>query len=152
MFNLAEIKNVSRPTKKIQRVGRGMGSGRGQTSCRGSQGDGARSGYRRRYGYEGGQVALYRKLPIRGFTRGRFMDIDFSIDLAKIEKYFNDGETVSRVTLREKKLMPRKAKGILKILSPGKLTRKVKIEADAFSAAAKVKLEALSIPFTVVSK
>ncbi len=73
MYNLSQLKNTSRPKKKVQRIGRGIGSKRGATSGRGGKGDSARQGYRKRFGYEGGQVPLYRKLPIRGFTRGRFV-------------------------------------------------------------------------------
>lgn len=150
MITLSQLKNTSRPKKKIQRVGRGIGSKRGKTSARGSKGDGSRRGYDRRYGYEGGQVPLYRKLPVRGFTRGRFEKPSKAITLAKIEAAYVDGELVNRVTLREKGLIPRRLPGGIKILATGELTKKVKIEAHAFTAAARQKLEDNSISFQVI--
>src|SRR3989338_2798940 len=105
MLNLSNLRNTSRPKKKIQRVGRGIGSKRGKTSGRGGKGDSARQGYCKRHGYEGGQVPLYRKLPIRGFSRGTFEKASASISLTTLERNFQDGETVNLVTLREKKLI-----------------------------------------------
>ena len=108
MINLSQLKNTSRPKKKIQRVGRGIGSKRGATSGRGTKGDGSRRGYSRRYGYEGGQVPLYRKLPVRGFTRGRFdKTVHRRSRWPSIERNFSDGETVNVETLRQKGLIPR---------------------------------------------
>jgi large subunit ribosomal protein L15 len=150
MITLSVLKNSSRPKKKIQRVGRGIGSKRGATSGRGTKGDGSRRGYSRRYGYEGGQVPLYRKLPVRGFTRGRFDKASQEVTLAQIEKYFADGETVNFETMRQKGLIARTLPGGVKILANGELTKKVHIEAHAFSAAARQKLEAKSISFKVV--
>jgi len=150
MVNLSQLKNTSRPKKKIQRVGRGIGSKRGATSGRGTKGDGSRRGYSRRYGYEGGQVPLYRKLPVRGFTRGRFAKPVFAISFATIERNFSDGETVSVETLLHKGLIPRRLPGGVKVLATGELTKKVKIEAHGYSASAREKLEARSIPFKVI--
>ena len=91
MTDLSTLKDTSRPRKKVQRVGRGIGSKRGATSGRGGKGDSARQGYRKRFGYEGGQVPLYRKLPIRGFTRGRFVKASQAIGLSLIEAHYEDG-------------------------------------------------------------
>jgi large subunit ribosomal protein L15 len=151
MVNLSELKNTSRPTKKVQRIGRGIGSKRGATSGRGGKGDSARQGYKKRFGYEGGQVPLYRKLPIRGFTRGRFVKDSKAVSLATLEQYFQDGETVNAATLREKKLIPRRIPGGIKILANGELTKKLKIEAHSFSESAVQKLEAKGISYTVLA-
>ena len=150
MHSLSELKNTSRPKKKVQRIGRGIGSGRGATSGRGGKGDSHRQGYCKRYGYEGGQVPLYRKLPIRGFTRGKFVKASVAISLSTLEEYFKDGETVSLVTLRDKGLVPRRIPGGFKILANGELTKKVKIEANHFSEAAEQKLKDKGISYTVV--
>lgn len=150
MTILSQLKNTTRPKKKIQRVGRGDGSKRGKTSCRGSKGDGSRRGYDRRYGYEGGQVPLYRKLPVRGFTRGRFEKESFAISLDQIEKNFSDGELVSFTTLRAKGLIPRVLPAGVKILSNGVLTKKVRIEVHSVSDAAQKKLEAAAISLTLL--
>jgi large subunit ribosomal protein L15 len=151
MFNLAELKDTSRPPKKVQRIGRGVGSHRGGHSGKGGKGDSHRSGYRKRFGYEGGQVPLYRKLPIRGFTRGLFVKASQVISFEKIEQYYRDGDTVNMTTLREKGLIPRKLPGGIKILAVGKLTKKVTIEAHRFSESAKQKLDEKSISYTVLS-
>ncbi|HEX2583151.1 MAG TPA: 50S ribosomal protein L15 [Chlamydiales bacterium] len=152
MFNLSELKDTSRPPKKVQRIGRGIGSHRGGHSGKGGKGDSHRSGYRKRFGYEGGQVPLYRKLPIRGFTRGLFAKPKQAISFAKIDQYYGDGETVNLETLREKGLIPRRTPGGIKILAVGELTKKVKIEAHSFSESAKQKLDAQSISYINLSQ
>jgi len=150
MHSLSQLKNTSRPPKKSRRIGRGIGSKRGATSGRGGKGDSHRQGYSKRYGYEGGQVPLYRKLPIRGFTRGKFIQETAAISLSTIEAYFNPGETVTVTTLREKGLIHRRVPGGIRILANGELTKKVKIEASHFSAAAEQKLKDKGISFTKV--
>lgn len=151
MHNLSQLKNTSRPTKKVQRIGRGVGSKRGASSGRGGKGDSKRQGYSKRYGYEGGQVPLYRKLPIRGFTRGRFVKPSAAIGLSTLEQYFNDGETVNAATLREKGLIDRNISGGIRILANGELSKKVKIEAHHFTEAAAKKLQEKGISFTTVN-
>lgn len=150
MTNLDDLHNTSRPYKKSRRVGRGVGSKRGKTAGKGEKGDSKRQGYRKRFGYEGGQVPLYRKLPIRGFTRGKFVKPTFAISLSTIEAYFKDGETVNLESLREKKLIPRRIPGGIKVLANGELTKKVKIEVHHISLAAEEKLKDKGIPFTKV--
>lgn len=150
MLNLSILKNTTRPTKKSRRIGRGIGSKRGKNCGRGEKGDSHRQGYSKRFGYEGGQVPLYRKLPVRGFTRGKFIKLTAEVTLAKIEAYFEDGETVNAETLREKALIPRRIPGGVKILANGELTKKVKIEAHHISKAAALKLEEKGISFTKV--
>lgn len=150
MFNLSNLQDTSRPPRKFRRVGRGIGSKRGATSGRGGKGDSARQGYRKRFGYEGGQVPLYRKLPVRGFSRGTFAKKSASISLTLLNDYFEDGETVNMVSLRERKMIPRLLPGGIKILS-GTLSKKLTIEAHAFSAAALAHLEEKKISYTIVS-
>ena len=150
MISLDTLINATRPKKKIQRVGRGVGSGRGKTSCRGHKGDKSRSGYKRRYGKEGGQLPLYRKLPCKGFTNGRFASQVCAINLGQIDKLFEDGEVVNITTLREKNFTGRRVLGGVKILSSGELKKKVTIEANLFSKEAIVKLDKTKVPYTVV--
>jgi large subunit ribosomal protein L15 len=127
MITLASLANTTRPKKKIQRVGRGVGSRRGKTCCRGVKGDKARSGYKRRYGQEGGQLPLFRKLP--------------AVNLGLLDKLYKDGEVVSAETLQEKNILSRKAAKAFKILAVGKLTKKLRFEeGTAFSEAAREQL------------
>ncbi|MES2344386.1 MAG: 50S ribosomal protein L15 [Chlamydiota bacterium] len=152
MITLSTLGNTHRPTKKARRVGRGVGSKRGKTCGRGAKGDKARSGYKHHFGREGGQLPLYRKLPCRGFGNERFRNEVYAINLGKIDEHFNDGDVVNYQSLKDKKLAPRQATNAVKILSGGELTKKVTIEAHAFSQCAKEKLEKLSIPFKIVTK
>lgn len=153
MTDLSKLKNTHRPKEKVQRIGRGMGSGRGKTSCRGGKGDSARTGFVMRIGNEGGRLPLYRKLPTRGFNSERFRirRETYAINLSTIEQLFKDGETVNAQTLREKGYAPRRMAGGLKILGQGDLTKKITIEAHHFSKSAIEKLEKLSISYKVLS-
>jgi len=136
--------------KRCKRLGRGIGSKRGKTCCRGQKGAGSRSGYKRRYGNQGGQLPLYRKLPTRGFTRGRFIKEHIAINLTFIETHFADGEEVSLKTLQEKKRVKNRLPGGLKILANGELKKKVTIRATAISKEAVKKLEKENIPFEII--
>ncbi len=150
MISLESLSNTHRPRKKVQRVGRGFGSHRGKTCKRGGKGDKARSGYKRRYGNEGGQLPLYRKLPCRGFTNERFKNKTYAINFNLINKIFEDGELVNFETLRQKGYAPRDSIVGLKILAGGELLKKVRIEATAFSATAKAYFEENKIQYTLV--
>lgn len=145
MTTLGTLSNGSRGRQGIKRVGRGPGSGIGKTCGRGIKGAGARSGYKRRHGYEGGQMRLFQKLPTRGFTRGRFAERRESVNLDEIDRVYQEGEVVSLETLRQKGFIERRCAGV-KILSRGSLTKKLGgfdsiAGSIAFSAAAKAKIE-----------
>lgn len=150
MITLHSLQNSHRISPNVQRVGRGIGSGRGKTSCRGHKGDKSRSGYKRRYGKEGGQLPMYRKLPTRGFSHLGFRKEPFSINLVLIEQLFEDGDTVSAETLIERGFSPRKIKHGIKILAVGELTKKVVIEAVSISKNAIKKLEDKKVEFKLV--
>jgi len=150
MIELNNLKNVSLKRKQGKRRGRGPGSGNGKTSGRGEKGAGSRSGWTSRLGYEGGQLRLYCKLPHKGFTRGRFEKLSIIINLNDIEKFFKDGETVSLTTLHEKGMVPKNIDGGLKVLGTGEISKKVIIEAQAFSESARAKLEKSKIKFKVI--
>ncbi len=150
MITLHNLTNSHRVSPNVQRVGRGVGSGRGKTSCRGHKGDKSRSGYKRRYGKEGGQLPMYRKLPTRGFSHLGFRKEPFSINLLRIEELFEDGDKVNAETLLQKGFSPRKIKNGVKILGVGELTKKVMIEATSISKGAIQKLENSKIEFKLV--
>ena len=121
------------------RRGRGHGSGNGKTAGKGHKGQKARSGAPRP-GFEGGQMPLYRRIPKRGFTNINSKEI-VAINLDKLEK-FNDGDVVTVTALKEKGIINNSKDGV-KILGNGELTKKLTVQANAFSAAAKEKIEAL---------
>ena len=151
MINLSQLSNTHRPRKKVQRVGRGLGSKRGKTCGRGVKGDKARRGYKSRDGYEGGQLPLHRKLPTKGFVNGKFKNDVFAINLGILNQLFKDGDVINLKTLRERGYAPRDPKGGLKILAQGELNKKVTVEAHAFSKGATEKLEKAKISFKVLA-
>jgi large subunit ribosomal protein L15 len=144
MITLSTLLNSDRPKKKIQRVGRGIGSRRGKTCCRGHKGDKARSGYKRRYGHEGGQLPLHRKIPARGFSNARFSDDIAPVNLKMLDQVFRNGEVVSAETLKQKGILNRKAAKSFKILGSGKLTKKLHFEGVTFSQAAREQVEKIA--------
>ena len=121
------------------RRGRGHGSGNGKTAGKGHKGQKARSGAPRP-GFEGGQMPLYRRLPKRGFTNRNSKEI-VAINLAALEVFENDA-VVSVDTLIEAGIVKNPRDGV-KILGCGTLTKKLTVQANAFSASAVEKIEAL---------
>ena len=121
------------------RRGRGHGSGNGKTAGKGHKGQKARSGAPRP-GFEGGQMPLYRRLPKRGFTNRNSKDI-VAINLNALEVFENEA-VVSVETLIEAGIVKNPRDGV-KILGNGTLTKKLTVQANAFSASAVEKIEAL---------
>ena len=121
------------------RRGRGHGSGNGKTAGKGHKGQKARSGAPRP-GFEGGQMPLYRRLPKRGFTNRNSKEI-VAINLSALEVFENEA-VVSVETLIETGIVKNPRDGV-KILGNGTLTKKLTVQANAFSASAVEKIEAL---------
>ena len=122
------------------RRGRGHGSGNGKTAGKGHKGQKARSGGGVRPVFEGGQMPLYRRIPKRGFTCINSKEI-IGINVSALER-FEDGAEVSIETLVEAGIVSNPKDGV-KILGSGELTKKLTVKANAFSAGAKEKIEAL---------
>ncbi len=144
MTTLDTLYNICRPKKKRTRVGRGAGSGLGKTCGRGQKGAGARAGYKRRYGYEGGQFRTFMKMPIRGFSNARFRREITAINLDQVNDMFEDGEVVSAQTLFERRYTD-SPKDKIKLLGNGTLKKKVTFKVDAISEGAKEKLRHLNV-------
>ena len=121
------------------RRGRGHGSGNGKTAGKGHKGQKARSGAPR-IGFEGGQMPLYRRIPKRGFKNRNTKEI-VSINMSKLE-VFEDGATVTVDAMKEIGIIKNPKDGV-KILGSGELTKKLTVQANAFSASAKEKIESL---------
>lgn len=149
MINLSTLKNTTRPRKNVKRVGRGIGSGVGKTCGRGEKGAGARAGYKRRFGYEGGQFRTFAKMPIRGFNNARFRKAYHTVNLGDIDAAFQDGEMVNAQSLADRGFFSGLTYGV-KILGNGELKKKVTIEASAMSETAREKLQKANISFTIV--
>ena len=139
-MNLSELKPAAGSTHSAYfRVGRGHGSGYGKTAGKGHKGQKARSGAPRP-GFEGGQMPLYRRLPKRGFTNRNTKDI-VSINITELNR-FEDGTVVTIETLVENGVIKNPKDGV-KILGNGELTKKLTVKANAFSASAAEKIQAL---------
>ena len=121
------------------RRGRGHGSGNGKAAGKGHKGQKARSGAPRP-GFEGGQMPLYRRIPKRGFTNRNSKTI-VGINVSALEVFDNDA-VVSVETLIEQGIVKNPRDGV-KILGNGELTKKLTVQANAFSAGAVAKIEAL---------
>ena len=123
-----------------KRVGRGIGSGNGKTSGKGHKGQKARAGRGMRAGFEGGQMPLQRRIPKRGFNNIFATEMAIA-NVATLDKYFEDGATVTVDALIEKGIIKKTLDGV-KILGNGELTKKLTVQANAFSDSAKSKIEA----------
>ena len=148
MSTLHTLKNTSRVEQAPKRRGRGQGSKLGKTCGRGQKGAGARSGYKRRLGKEGGNMPLFMKLPIRGFSNAYFRREFDVVNLAQIEFMYEDGEIVNLETLKDRGFISGRSHG-LKILGTGEITKKVTIEANTVSKGAREKLAHAKIKFDV---
>ena len=126
-------------TKERKRIGRGYGAGTGKTAGKGPKGQKARAGHGQKPGFEGGQMPMQRRLPKRGFNNIFAKEI-ISINVGSLNK-FEDGASVDAAALIEAGILKKDCDGI-KILSNGTLTKKLTVKANAFSAAAKEKIEA----------
>ena len=144
-MKLESLQNVSRPKKRRKLLGRGAGSKRGKTCGRGQKGMGARSGYKTRPSYIGGGSRLHMRLPTRGFTNAKFKRQMAVVNLAQIEKLYQDGETVSVQTLCEKGYIKRMPRDGVKVLGHGILTKRVKFEVHGFTAGAREKVHGYEI-------
>jgi large subunit ribosomal protein L15 len=125
--------------KKKKILGRGQGSGRGTTAGKGNKGQKARSGGKTYPGFEGGQMPLYRRLAHRGFSNYPFKKEWQIVNVGEIERRYEEGETVDFASLRKKKII--KKNDPVKILSMGKLTKKLSFTVAGVSGQAKEKIE-----------
>jgi large subunit ribosomal protein L15 len=139
-MNLSELRPAAGSTHSANfRVGRGHGSGNGKTAGKGHKGQKARSGAPRP-GFEGGQMPLYRRLPKRGFTNRNTKEI-VGINVSELNR-FEDEAVVTIEALVESGVIKNPRDGV-KILGNGELTKKLTVKANAFSAGAVEKIQAL---------
>ena len=136
-MKLNELKPAAGSRSKRLRKGRGLSSGHGFTSGRGTKGQKAHG--KTRLGFEGGQMPLYRQIPKRGFTNINRKEYAI-VNLASLNK-FDDGTEVTPQLLMESSLVKNLKSGI-KILGSGKLEKKLTVKANKFSASAVSAIEA----------
>ena len=132
--------NALPEAKRKKIVGRGPGSNWGKTSGKGQKGQKSRSGVSIKPWFQGGQAPLYRRIPKRGFNNARFEEVYAVINLADLNRIFNDGDVVTPEILKEKGIIKKQLSGI-KILGNGTLEKKLTVKANRFSNAAITKIE-----------
>jgi large subunit ribosomal protein L15 len=132
--------------KARKRVGRGEGSGKGKTSGRGHKGAGARSGTKRKVGYEGGQNPIHMRMrKLRGPNMKKSMPFEpfrthtQPVNVSDLEERFEAGEEVTPDALRDRGLAKRRHP--VKVLGRGEISKKLTVRVHAFSATAKEKIE-----------
>ena len=135
-MKLSNLKPAAGSTHSTRRIGRGTGSGLGGTSTRGHKGAKARSGYKRKIGFEGGQMPLQRRIPKGGLSTLQA--------LAEAKGYAKIGlaELVAAGIAN--------SKALVKILGNGQLTTKIDVEANAFSKTAEEAIKALGGNTTII--
>ena len=138
-MNLEDLNNLATPHARRKRVGRGRGSGSGKTSGRGHKGQKSRSGYSRRFGHEGGQMPLFRRLPKRGFYN-RFATRLAEVNVGSLTK-FEAGATIGLAQLLEAGLVKQPGDGV-KLLGNGEIDRALTVQVNRISKGARAKIEA----------
>ena len=139
-MDLSNLKPAKGSVKNKTRKGRGQGSGKGGTSTRGHKGAQARSGAKRKIGFEGGQMPLQRIVPKFGFTNINRVEY-CPVNLSTLQKLAENGiSVITPEVLVENGVVL--AKELVKILAKGELTAKLEVKANAFSAKAQQAIEA----------
>jgi large subunit ribosomal protein L15 len=134
-MKLNNLKPAAGSTHSRRRLGRGAGSGLGGTSTRGHKGAKARSGYKKKVGFEGGQMPLQRRLPKFGFKNINRVEYQV-VNLSSIQK-LAEKTNLEKITIQDMVAAGLvSAKGLVKVLGNGKLTAKVEVVANAFSKSA----------------
>ena len=133
-MDLSNLKPPKGAKRSKKRIGRGDGSGTGVTAGRGNKGQKSRSGYKRKRGFEGGQMPLHRRVPKRGFHNP--FRVEYAIvNLDTLVARFDEGTEVTPELLRERGVVRRTGSRI-KILARGEIDKKLTVKAHRFSAKA----------------
>lgn len=140
-MDLSNLKPADGSVKNKKRLGRGEGSGRGGTSTKGHKGAQSRSGYKRKIGFEGGQMPLFRRVPKFGFKNINRVEYK-GVNISALQKLADDKKvkTINHEVLVENRLA--KKKDLVKILGHGELKAKLDVTAHAFTKSAQEAIEA----------
>ena len=140
-MDLSNLKPADGSIKNRKRIGRGEGSGRGGTSTKGHKGAQSRSGYKRKIGFEGGQMPLFRRVPKFGFKNINRIEYK-GINIGDLQKLVDDKKVkaINQEVLIENRLA--RKNDLIKILGDGELKAKLEVSAHAFSKSAKEAIEA----------
>ncbi len=136
-------------THSQRRIGRGPGSGLGGTSTRGHKGAKARSGYKKKIGFEGGQMPLQRRLPKAGFKNINHKEY-FAVNISTLQKIAEE-KNISKIGIAELVAAGlTSGKELVKVLGNGELTIKLDVEANAFSKTAEEAIKAQGGNATII--
>ena len=148
-MKLNNLKPAEGSTHSRRRIGRGPGSGLGGTSTRGHKGAKSRSGYKKKIGFEGGQMPLQRRVPKAGFKNINHKEF-YPVNLSTLQKLAEE-KNLTKIGLAElKENGVVKGYKLVKILGNGELKAKVEVEANAFSESAKKAIEAAGGNTTII--
>ena len=148
-MKLNNLKPAPGSTHSRRRLGRGPGSGLGGTSTRGHKGAKARSGYKRKIGFEGGQMPLQRRVPKAGFKNINHKEY-FAVNLSTLQTLAESKE-LTKIGIEElRKFVVVKGKVLVKILGNGELKAKLDVEANAFSKTAEEAIKAVGGNATII--
>ena len=139
-MDLSNLKPPKGMKHSKKRVGRGQGSGQGTQAGRGHKGAQSRSGYKRKVGFEGGQMPLKRRVPKRGFHNP--FSVEYTVvNIDTLGERFDAGTVVTLDLLRERRLVPPSAKRI-KVLGRGEIAKALTVRVHKFSGDAAKKIAA----------
>ncbi|MBP3826787.1 MAG: 50S ribosomal protein L15 [Prevotella sp.] len=148
-MKLHTLKPAEGSTHSERRIGRGPGSGLGGTSTRGHKGAKARSGYKRKIGFEGGQMPLQRRLPKFGFKNINHKEY-FVVNLSTLQK-LAERKGLEKIGIAELVAAGlTNGKELVKVLGNGQLTAKLEVEANAFSKKAEEAIKAVGGNTTII--
>ena len=148
-MKLHNLKPAEGSTHSRRRLGRGPGSGLGGTSTRGHKGAKARSGYKRKIGFEGGQMPLQRRVPKFGFKNINHKEY-FAVNLSTLQA-IAEAKNLTKIGINElKEAGLTNGKELVKILGNGELKAKLEVEANAFSKSAEEAIKAAGGNATII--
>lgn len=150
-MELHNLRPAKGATKSQKRIARGQGSGHGGTATRGHKGAKSRSGYKRKRGFEGGQMPLQRRIPKRGFKNVNRVSY-VAINVGRLQELFEkyNVDTFTPESLHEMQII--KKGDLIKVLGDGELSTKVNIVAHKYSASAKEAIEKAGGTITIFEK
>lgn len=148
-MKLNNLKPAAGSTHSRRRIGRGPGSGLGGTSTRGHKGAKARSGYKKKIGFEGGQMPLQRRVPKAGFKNINHKEY-FAVNISTLQT-IAESKNLTKITIKDlKEAGLTNGNELVKVLGNGDLTAKIEVEANAFSKSAKEAIEAVGGNATII--
>lgn len=139
-MKMENLKSAEGATTKKVRVGRGIGSGIGKTSGKGHKGQNARSGGGVKAGFEGGNIPLIRKIPIRGFNNANFRKVYSTVNVGDLEIFEANTEITEELLYETRVVGKRQAYG-LKLLGDGNVTKPLTVHANKATKSAVEKIE-----------